>query len=103
MAEGLPRPGSQVALAQVVPARMQTWTWEPYMAEEADLAGRLVSKSACRDAVAKTLEGLRPFLERTLSPTGLVMAVPGHTQASAPGGCQRCAPGPQGHLPLAAS
>ena len=39
MAEGLPHPGSQVALAQVVPASMRPWTWEPYMAEGADLAG----------------------------------------------------------------
>ena len=74
------------------------------MAEGGDLAGWLVSKvAACRDTVAVAFEGWHPFLERTLSPTDLVMAVPGHTQASAPGGCQRCVPGLQGHLRPAAS
>lgn len=73
------------------------------MAEGADLAGWLVSKVACRDTVAAAFERWHLFLERTLSPTGLVMAVPGHTQASAPGGCQRCVPGLQGHLRPAAS
>src|SRR5258708_30248837 len=95
MGEGLPHQGSQVALAQVVPASMRPWTWEPYMAEGGDLAGWLVSKVACRDTVAAAFGGWHPFLERTVSPACLVMAVPRHTQASAPGGGQRCSPGLQ--------